>query len=273
MFPNRFKIIRPYLAACIHANQPRPRVAEVLRYLCKPGKQGRASRYIERVDETGDYRALTFKGFDRPFYYPKDCSWIDLCATIDECFDPKNWHHYTAMHTPIESNDVVVDCGAAEGLFTFTCAEKVSKVFAFEPLPRFVAALKKNFCNSPNVTIYPYALGHKKQNARITDLEICSSVSMEGPIEIEVKTLDEMLLSFAQPVTFLKADVEGFEFQLLLGAEELIKRYRPKIALTVYHRTNNACQIKEFLQQLHPGYRFASKGISEHGGSVLLHAW
>src|SRR5437762_13811055 len=100
MIPSRFKIIRPYLAAHLQRNQSRPPFSEVVHYLCKPAKQARASRYIERVDDSGDYRAISFKGFNEQFYYPKDCSWIDLCSTIDECFDPKNWHHYVTKHTP-----------------------------------------------------------------------------------------------------------------------------------------------------------------------------
>jgi FkbM family methyltransferase len=273
MLPTRFKAIRPYLAAHIHANQERPPFAELVRYLCRPGKEIRGSKYISRTDEQGDYRAVTFKGFNEPFYYPQACSWIDLCSTIDECFNPNNWHHYTAHYTPVNSDDVVVDCGAAEGLFTFICAQKARKVLAFEPLPKFVAALRKNFERSPKVTIYPYALGHKAQKARITDNEILSAISSDGPIEIEIKTLDEILLSSGEPVTFLKADVEGGEFQLLLGAEELIRKYKPKIAVTVYHTANNVPQMQTFLSQVQPSYQFATKGISENGGPVMLHAW
>lgn len=273
MLPNRFKVIRPYLASYVQPNKARPRFGEVLHYLIKPGKESRASRYIERVDEMGDYRAISFKGFNRPFYYPRDCSWTDFCSTIDECFNPTNWHHYTTEHTPFSVNDVVVDCGAAEGLFSFVGERKASRVFAFEPLPKFVTALNKNFEHSSKVVFYPFALGHKEQRARLTNNEIFSTISSKGPIEIEIKTLDSTLLSLSEPVTFIKADVEGFEFQVLLGAEGLIKRYRPKIALTVYHRQNNICQIKDFLTQLQPDYRFDTKGISENGGPVMLHAW
>ena len=170
MLPARFKVIRPYLAAHIHANENRPRFVELLRSLCRPGKESRASKYISKVDEQGDYRAITFKGLDEPFYYPKTCSWIDLCSTIDECFNPNNWHNYTAHYTHVNSDDVVVDCGAAEGLFTFICAQKARKVLAFEPLPKFVAALRQNFERSSNVTIYPYdsVTKSRKQGSPIT---------------------------------------------------------------------------------------------------------
>lgn len=273
MLPRRFNIIRPYLAAHVQPNKHRPPFAEVLHYVFKPGKRGRASQYIDRIDETADYLAITFKGFNRPFYYPRDCSWTDLCSTIDECFNRTNWHHYTTEHTPLDVNDVVVDCGAAEGLFTFVGERKASRVFAFEPLPKFVTALNKNFEHSSKVVLYPFALGHKEQKSRLTNNEIFSAISPEGSIDIEIKTLDSTLLSLSEPITFIKADVEGFEFQVLLGAEELIKRYRPKIALTVYHRQNNICQIEDFLAQLQPEYRFETKGISENGGPVMLHAW
>src|SRR5436190_23527776 len=142
MLPQRFKLLRPYLAAWLQPDQSRPPLAELLHYFCRPSKQNRAARYIEGLQDIGDYFAINFKGFAQPFYYRKDCSWIDLCATVDECFNRANWHHYFSDHTPVLEDDVVIDCGAAEGLFTFISAQKAKKVVAFEPLPKFVTALQ-----------------------------------------------------------------------------------------------------------------------------------
>ena len=75
------------------------------------------------------------------------------------------------------------------------------------------------------------------------------------------------------PVTFIKADVEGFEFPLLLGAENLIRKNRPKVSMTVYHNENNFLEIEEFLKNIHNDYRFKTTGIAENRNPVLFQAY
>jgi hypothetical protein len=46
-------------------------------------------------------------------------------------------------------------------------------------------------------------------------------------IEIEIDTLDHVILPLVSRVDFLKIDTEGFEDQVLAGAEAVVTRYRP----------------------------------------------
>jgi hypothetical protein len=41
-------------------------------------------------------------------------------------------------------------------------------------------------------------------------------------------------------------DLEGHDYKALVGAESLIKKYMPKIAVTTYHDINHASQIANF---------------------------
>lgn len=274
MLPLRFRIIRPYLAGLIHSNTRLPSVPDFLRYLFQPGKTKRASKYIENVSEEGDFVRINFKGFaGRPFYYPANCRWIDLCQTIDECFNPRNWHHFFSENITISKDDVVVDCGAAEGLFTFIASARAKKVFAIEPVPTFVRALEKNFGNAPSVTIIPCALAHRATTAAMSDDEIFSRLNPSGRLEVQVTTIDRLLDECEEKISLLKADIEGFEFAMLLGAEKTIRRCRPKISLTVYHPQNNVAEMMDFLAGLHPDYRFAAKGFSDCGHPVVLQVW
>jgi hypothetical protein len=75
-------------------------------------------------------------------------------------------------------------------------------------------------------------------------------------------------------LTYLKADLEGFELAMLRGAERTISRYRPKLAITTYHRADHASEIAAFLRRVEPRYRILTKGIDAVTGSpVMLHAW
>lgn len=69
-----------------------------------------------------------------------------------------------------------------------------------------------------------------------------------------VMTLDSYL--DGRPVSFIKADVEGMEMELLRGAEQTIRKYRPKLAISAYHYPNHLYEIAEYIRTLVPEYRF-----------------
>jgi FkbM family methyltransferase len=69
-----------------------------------------------------------------------------------------------------------------------------------------------------------------------------------------VITLDSHL--DGRPVSFIKADVEGMEMELLRGAEQTIRKYRPKLAISAYHYPNHLFEIAEYIRTLVPEYRF-----------------
>lgn len=273
MLPRRFRIIRPYLASFIHPRFNRPPLSEVLRWLFQPNKEKRALRYIEQRKNDRDFVNVSFRGIVEPFYYPSTARWIDFCQTVDEVFNPKNWHHFLSDTTPITSDDTVVDCGAAEGLFAFYASKYAHKVYAIEPIPMWHSALIKTFERISNVEILKLGVGHVHKTMKMTDNEIFSRVSSSGNLEIPISTLDCLFADKGIPVTYIKADIEGFEFQMLLGAENLIRLNRPKISMTMYHHTNHFEEVKDFLLNIHSDYRFQLRGISENGNPVLLHAY
>lgn len=273
MIPQRFRQLRPYLASFFYNEFPRPHPREMLRWFTQPGKEARARRFIERTEKEGDFVKVVFRGWSQPFYYPAACSWVDFCQTVDECFSPANWHHFISPETPVGKDDVVVDCGAAEGLFSFVVAPVARQVYAIEPVPIWHAGLKKTFSAFKNVTIFPVGVGHKVTTVKMSNDEVHSKVTSDGGIDVPMKTLDALFADQDIPITFLKADVEGFEFPLILGAEQTIRKYRPKVALTVYHSANHFIEIRDFLRMLHPTYRFKTRGMAANGHPILLMAY
>lgn len=271
--PSRFKNLRPYFASLVHPRFPRPPIREMVTWVTQPGKESRGALYIRERRVVGDFIEILFKDHEHPFYYPNESSWVDLCQTIDECFNPANWHHFVCKHTPITSNDVVVDCGAAEGLFSFIAAKNAKKVYAIEPITSWHGPMAKTFQAFDNVEVLKVGVGHKNAMMKMTNDEIYSKVSATGTLEIQIATLDSLFADKNVKVTFLKADVEGFEFPMLLGAEQLIRHNRPKVAITVYHPTNHFIEIMEYLKDLHGDYQFKLRGIAGNGNPVLLQAY
>jgi FkbM family methyltransferase len=198
-----------------------------------------------------------------------------LEQVIVESFYPNNWHYYEIPQTKVTNNDNVVDCGAAEGLFGLLVVNRCSKLHLIEPLPIFCNAMKITFKAKNNVTIHPVALSNEVTTSQIFEHDISSSLADgNGGIEVEVTTLDKLFYEHGEEITYIKIDLEGYDYKALLGAENLIRKNKPKIAVTTYHNSRHAEEIASFLKLLVPEYNILTKGIFQETGSpVMLHAW
>ena len=56
-------------------------------------------------------------------------------------------------------------------------------------------------------------------------------------------------------VTFIKMDIEGAELKALIGAEQIIKAQKPKLAICVYHKPEHLWEIPLYLKSLVPEYK------------------
>lgn len=230
-------------------------------------------RFVTALEETDQQYIVRLKGYDRPIFWPKAWDLNSLGMLISEQFDPLDWHYYQIPETRLEAGDVVLDCGAAEGLFTLIAAPVARKVYAFEPLPLFCENMAKTFQGLNHIEIVPALLSNKCGTTQLSAQGIASLQSEQGGITCRMETLDHLFPAGGEQVTYLKADVEGAEMELLDGARNLIRRDKPKIAITTYHHPDHADMITRFLRDLHPGYHIRTKGICENACPMMLHAW
>lgn len=269
--PKRFQIV-PHLSSTRPAHWPLP-WREVVQYLTQPSASQRGQRHVERVETTDGWRRVQFRGLAKPLTFPATMPMDVLYMVADEIFDSSHWHHYQIPETSVQTGDVVVDCGAAEGLFTLVAAEKASRVFAVEPLPDFVDGLHRTFDDNRKVTILPVAAGATSGTVRFAADTISSNINAQGEIEARIEPLDSLLGEAASTVTYLKADVEGAEIDVIRGAAGLIAKSKPRIVLAVYHDPNDFRAIEEELRRLRPDYTIRFKGLAANGNPVVLHAW
>jgi FkbM family methyltransferase len=208
----------------------------------------------------------------KPLFVPAPYRWEDFCQTTDEILNPVNWHNFLSPDFSLTREDLVIDCGAAEGLFSWFADYQGSQVLAVEPDAAFAAGLHRTFAGQPSVRVVRAALSHRRGEGRISRRGIFSSLTSHADGDsVAVETVDT--LTRGNKVTFLKADVEGHELRVLLGAEETLRQHQPRVAVTVYHDTNNPHEIREFLLACDSRYQFRTKGIYDNGNPVLLQAW
>jgi len=64
------------------------------------------------------------------------------------------------------------------------------------------------------------------------------------------------------PSDLIKADAEGADLDVLLGAEEQLRNGAPQLAITTYHVEDHAEQMIARLRDIRPEYRLRLKGFS-----------
>src|SRR5262245_31378322 len=140
----------------------------------------------------------------------------------------------------LRAGDRAVDVGANIGYMTSLFATRVGPrgwVDAFEPHPRIRERLQRNVARlkgdvaAAHVTVHGCALGERAGAARLLEPEIFGlnegaatvAWSDDEPaigFDVEMARLDAIL--DVERIALLKVDVEGFEPQVLAGAERLL---------------------------------------------------
>jgi FkbM family methyltransferase len=253
-------------------------LAELLLFLLKPKVQAIAARYIKGIDASSNqnFSLVRFKNSNVVLYWPKRFSINGIFQVTAETYDPTDWHYYRKEMTPISAGEHLVDVGTAEGLLALDVAEKCASITLVEPNPYFVAALKASFePHKHKTTIIESAIGEQKGETTFAPDSLTGSISGQSTeaVTVKVDTLDN-LISADKPVTYLKADIEGFEEAMLLGAKRIISTNKPKIAITSYHGPNNPKRIIEIVKSYVPEYKHKEIGLYEMDGkTVMIHFW
>jgi FkbM family methyltransferase len=174
-----------------------------------------------------------------------------------------------AIFKLIRSADAIaIDVGANVGIVTRYFSRYFAVTHAIEPLPYLSkrldslqsARIKVHQCalgaEDGQITIRtPIGAGGKPFHA-LSTASSSNTLSMfehEGVAECTVpqRKLSTLLTKDAGQVGYLKIDVEGFEHDVLLGANELISRDRPIIQLEISRTHNpNYLDILELMKSL-----------------------
>jgi len=229
---------------------------------------------IQKVLVTNQFLKIYLKGYSQAFYFPKN-NFFTILYIIGENHSPLSWHFYETKETLITKQDIVVDCGAAVGTFTLSAAKKAKRVYAIEPFEDALKLLHLAFNKDKKVNIIPLAVGEKIGVAYMVGNIFGYGIQKsQTSTPIKITTIDKLFFDKDIKITYLKADLEGFEMNMLMGAKKTIRKYRPKIAITTYHKKNDHLIFMKFLSKLNSDYKFSLRGISwRNGNPIMLHAW
>jgi FkbM family methyltransferase len=155
-----------------------------------------------------------------------------------------------------QSRGTALDIGANVGLWGRDLVDNFAKVVAFEPVAIFRECLEKNVVGD-NFFISPLALGDHDTQATMIITEGNTGHSHLDPAtlgtgDVQVVKLDNLNM---ENVDYIKIDCEGYEYRVLQGAEQTVKRCRPIIVVE---------------QKPHDAY---SKDYGQFAAIALLESW
>lgn len=176
-------------------------------------------------------------------------------------------------------NEVFVDLGTYVGdtveKFIISQNGSFKHIYAFEPSKPQQKAAKVRFkrltqewaLDKRKISLVNAGVSDKTKIMSIEDNSLLTSVSLSSANnknKIKVYSLDDYFLN--TPVSFIKVDIEGAEIGMLKGAANIIKRDKPKFAISTYHKPDDLINIFNNLKDVEPTYKFKLR----HHSSLLM---
>lgn len=185
----------------------------------------------------------------------------------------------------VSPGDVVLDAGGCWGdtaLFFADAAGPGGRVNVFEFDPQNLKVLRENLALNPRlaarIEVVERALWNRSDevlrfNASGPSSRLVANEPASGAWETRTITIDEWAAaSAASRVDFVKMDIEGAELPALRGAEATLRRFRPALAISLYHKPEDFFEIPEFLAGLGLGYVFHLGHPTMHLEETVLFA-
>lgn len=144
-------------------------------------------------------------------------------------------------------------------------------MYAFELTESIFALLQKTA--ELNGNIIPVKKGLSDKNTRTEFFFNTNGMSTGNTIRQDVKNKKDFSRSSVETVRlddfvrennltrvdFIKSDIEGFERNMLEGAQETLARFAPKLALCTYHLPDDPQVMAELIKRANPKYNIVQK--------------
>lgn len=187
-----------------------------------------------------------------------------------------------------QNGDIVIDAGACFGDTAVYFASHVGNkghVYSFDPLLEHISVVEFNVKQNKLediVTILPYGLGaysndvvrsHVESNDEL-GIAAKQGFSLIGNAgDIPIRSIDDLFLGElnVDKIDFIKMDIEGYELNALKGAYEIIKRDRPKLAISLYHKYEDFYEIPLWIKNNFPEYSLYLEHHTIHTEETVLY--
>ncbi|HTB07966.1 MAG TPA: FkbM family methyltransferase [Bacteroidia bacterium] len=182
-------------------------------------------------------------------------------------------------------DDVVLDLGGCYGdtalQFGYVAGNK-GKVYTFEFIPGNLEVMKKNLSLNPAIKDMVEIVEHplwttSGEKIYYKDAGAGSRVSFQqfegSDGDITTISVDDFVAKYnINKLDLIKADIEGAEPYVLKGAINSLKRFTPRLAITIYHSMGDFTGIIKQIADLNLGYKFYLGHYTIYASETVLYA-
>lgn len=183
------------------------------------------------------------------FYYTGELSLLDEITTDKiEAFN---------NILRLGNNEVYVDLGAYNGdtidEFLHYCGGSYRKIIAFEPNSKNFAKLQAHCENLRNIDLWQLGAYNRNTVLTFNNKAGRNSAIAENGTETRVACVDSILCGIS--ASYVKADVEGADFETLLGMKNTLQNFKPKLNFAAYHRFEDIFRLPILINRINPEYK------------------
>ncbi len=218
-----------------------------------------ADRYREAVFLAGDRgdvalgQFLKAGGISMTQFKPRHTCWKS--QYFDEPFIQPSAH------------EVFVDAGAYDLNNTFDfiqlCNGKCDKVYTMEPDTDLYKACVKRLDALDQSQRDKIELLHAAVWSE--DTEFVGKAAQK----VNARSIDSVLQG--EKATYIKMDVEGAEMEALKGAANTIRKWRPRLAVCIYHKPEDIIALPSYILSLVPDYKMYIRHYSTNTAETVLY--
>jgi FkbM family methyltransferase len=151
-----------------------------------------------------------------------------------------------------DTNLKILDCGAYDGdtiRQAAECGYEIEQSFCFEPDFNSFNKLKNNLKDYKKVICLPIGVSEATAVKSFdSHFSTGSKIVEKGNSFVQCISLDDFMSDYRP--NLIKMDIEGGELSALKGAQRMIREYRPNLAISVYHKSNDIWQIPNLIFDL-----------------------
>ena len=131
------------------------------------------------------------------------------------------------------------------------------KLYCYEIVPANLKYIEENIrlFQLDNVIVREKGVGSRNGTMFLSSDQVSSTLKLSesGALSVPVVRIDD---DIGERVTFIKMDIEGGEEEALYGCLETIRKYHPKLALSVYHNHKDLWKLARIIAGADSSYRF-----------------
>jgi FkbM family methyltransferase len=193
--------------------------------------------------------------------------WMRACNNI--YFDSSVLKNVTILR------GTMLDIGCYDGSDSIRAINKmggqISDIIALEPDKKNYEQCKINLAGYENILLINKGIAERAESLYFKEGGgMGARVLEEGDIRIEVDSIDNVVNN--RSISMIKMDIEGYEENALIGGVNTILKYKPVLAVSVYHKSTDIWRLPLKILEINPNYTLYMRHYTLNDGDTVLYA-